>query len=70
MSSPLGPALANLFSGYHENIWLQNRESSKVIKYKLFVDDIFCLFEFENEAEDFFEFINKQHNNLKFTMEK
>ena len=34
MGSPLGPALANLFMGYHENKWLNSEESSTVLFYK------------------------------------
>ena len=41
MGSPLGPALANLFMGYHENKWLNSEESSTVLFYKGYVDDIF-----------------------------
>ena len=47
MGSPLGPALANLFMGYHENKWLNSEESSTVLFYKRYVDDIFCLFKRE-----------------------
>ena len=28
MASPLGPALTNLFMGYHENKWVNSDESS------------------------------------------
>ena len=31
MGSLLGPALANLFMGYHENKWLNSEESSTVL---------------------------------------
>ena len=34
MESPLGPALANLFMGCHENKWLDTEESSTVLFYK------------------------------------
>ena len=30
MGSSLGPSLANLFMGYHENKWLNSEESSTV----------------------------------------
>ena len=28
MGSPIGPAVTNLFMGYHENKWLNSEESS------------------------------------------
>ena len=70
MGSPLGPALANLFMGYHENKWLNSEESSTVLFYKRYVDDIFCLFKRETDAERFLTFLNGQHPNIKFTIEK
>ena len=34
------------------------------------MDDIFCIVENENESLKFLEFLNRQHPNLKFTIEK
>ena len=31
MGSPLGPALASLFMGYHENKWLNSEENSSFV---------------------------------------
>ena len=70
MGSPLDSALANLFMGYHENKWLNSEESSTVLFYKRYVDDIFCLFKRETDAERFLTFLNGQHPNIKFTIEK
>ena len=70
MGSPLGPVLANLFMGYHEKKWLQEFDKGKVFMYKRYVDDIFCMFRNENDAENFFEFLNCWHKNIKFTIEK
>ena len=44
MGSPLAPALANLFMGYHENKWLNSEESSTVLFYMQYVDHIFLSF--------------------------
>ena len=33
MGSPLGPSLANLFMGYHENKWLNNSEKSYAVLF-------------------------------------
>ena len=43
---------------------------SKPSYYRRYVDDIFCLLKSENEANDFLQFINTVHPNLKFTVEK
>ena len=70
MGSPLGPALANLFMGYHENKWLNSEESSTVLFHERYVDDTFCLFKRETDTERFLTFLNKQHPNIKCTIEK
>ena len=70
MGSPLGPALANLFMGYYEKQWLNSSEGCKTRFYRRYVDDIFCIFDIENDSNDFLEYLNKQHPNIKFTMEK
>ena len=70
MGSPLGPALANLFMGYYEKQWLSSDNGKKVKFYRRYVDDIFCLFNNEKDADDFLGFLNEQHKNIKFTIEK
>ena len=70
MGSPLGPALAYLFMGYHEKKWLLEFDKGKVLMYKHYVNDIFDAFGNEKEAEIFFEFLNCCHKNINFTIEK
>ena len=70
MGSPLGRVLASLFMGYHEKKWLQEFNKRKVLMYKRYVDKIFCIFGNEKNAENFFEFLNCRHKNIKFTIEK
>ena len=70
MGSPLAPVLANLFMGHHEKDWLQKYKGPEVRFYRRYVDDTFCLFNNDNDASQFFDFINSQHTNIKFTMEK
>ena len=70
MGSPLGPALANLFTGYYEQKWLES-DHGRLVKFdRRYVDDIFCLFENEHHAQTFLDFLNIQHPNLNFTIEK
>ena len=70
MGSPLGPVLANLLMGYYEIKRLQEFGKGKVSIYKRYVDDIFCMFRNEKDAENFFEFLNCRHENIKLTIEK
>ena len=70
MRSPLGPVLANLFMGYHEANLLQVFKDQEVILCCCYLDDIICLFNSESDANKFYEFLNKQHSNIKFTFEK
>ena len=53
-----------------KNKWLNSEESSTVLFYKRYVDDIFCLFKCETDADRFLTFLNWQHPNIKFTIEK
>ena len=68
MGSPMGPVLANLFSGYYEQKWLQLFEEC-VISYHRFIDDIICLFNSELDTDKCFVFLNQQQPNLKFKIE-
>ena len=70
MGSPLGPALANLFMGCHEQKWLESDHRRLVKFYRRYGDDIFCLFENEHQALTFFDFLKIQHPNLNFTIGK
>ena len=69
MGSPLAAVLVNLFLGHYENIWLSKYHGPSVLFYRPYVDDTFCVFNTENDALSFFEFLNTQHPNIKFTME-
>ena len=58
---PSIPILANLFLGFHEETWLNNFNKADILLYRRYV---------ERDAMSFFEFINSQHPNIKFTFEK
>ena len=53
MGSPLAPVLANLSLGHHENIWLKNYQGPYNLFYRRYVDDIFCVFDNENDDKLF-----------------
>ena len=48
----------------------KNYNQSEVLVYRSYVDVTFCLFHSEQDANLFFDFINSQHPNIHFTMEK
>ena len=64
MDSPLASVLGSLFMGSHESyVW----KIGKVLFYRRYVDDTFCLFHSENDALLFFNYINSRHPNIRFT---
>ena len=70
MGSPLGPDMANAFLCEHERDWLDNcPEEFKPVLYRRYVDDVFCLFKDKASSEQFRDYLNKQHLNIKFTIE-
>ena len=70
MDSLLGPALANVFLCYHENILLKNCPSEiKPIIYRRYVDDTFLLYRSKHHIEKFRNYLNLQYKNIKFTFE-
>ena len=70
MGSPLCPVLDNLFMGYYETMWLNAFRECGIILYKRYVDDIICIFNQESDVDKFFEFLDTQPPNIKFTFEK
>ena len=53
MGSPLGPTLDNIFKYSFENKWLKDcPQSVKPVFYKRYVDDIFVLLSFLDQAEN------------------
>ena len=64
------PMLANLFVGFHEKRWVDQFQFCDVLLYRRHVDDTICLFNSEQDANEFFKLLNSQHPNIKFTFEK
>ena len=65
----LSTCCINLFMGHHEKRWLENYNSG-IEFYRRYVDDTFALFNTEQDALSFYSYINIQHPNIKFTMER
>lgn len=71
MGSPLGPTFANIFMNSLEETVFDNCPLSfHPLFYKRYVDDTFALFKRDFNADSFLEFINAQHPNIRFTVEK
>ena len=68
MGSPLGPALANIFVGYHESKLFSCVQKPTI--YFRYVDDTFAIFEQEGDVDDFLVMLNRLYSALNFTFEK
>ena len=69
MGSPLGPSLANFFLGHLETTIIQNNIYFPNF-YCRYVDDIFSIFNSDTDINNFFDFLNKIHPNMKFTKDE
>jgi len=68
MGSPLGPILADLFMSNLEPK-LSRFSTNKPLTWIRYVDDIFCIFNKQQNVKEFLKRINKWHPNIKFTIE-
>ena len=68
MGSPLGPALANIFVGFHES--RPFGDTAKPGVYFQYVDGSFVIFGSELDCDHFQEKLKLLHPALKFTIEK
>ena len=70
MGSPLGPTLANFFSGNLENsVFDHSSPSHPKIDFR-YVDDVFAVFDDNPAVDSFLNVLNNLHNNIKFTVEE
>ena len=69
MGSPLGPTLANWYMGTIEKKLFANKLPFYPKFYVRYVDDVFAIFNCKSSRDNFFDLLNKQHKNLRFTME-
>lgn len=71
MGSRLGPTLANATMAFIEKrLFKSVLEECKPKLYTRYVDDVFCIFNSEDNATKFLERMNKLCAQIKFTMEK
>ena len=70
MGNPLGPTMANIFMAYFEKKWINDCSlTCKPTFYRRYVDDIFVLFNDKDHLEQFKEYLNSRHPNIRFTHE-
>ena len=70
MGNPLGPTLANIFLCHHEVNWLNEcPQRFKPLFYKGYIDDTFLLFSDPSHVQEFLNYLNSKHINIKFTSE-
>ena len=70
MGSPLSATLANIFLCYHERNWIENCPLEFRPKlYRRYVDDTFLIFDNEEQAKLFHEYMNNRHPKINFTIE-
>ena len=69
MGSPLGPSFANFFLGHLEKSKFFENSQLNPKLYIRYVDDIFAVFDESTPVDPFFNHINQQHPQIKFTVE-
>ena len=69
MGSSLGPILADIFMFDFENKVFDTFDGNLPLLYKGYVDEFFLVFNDRDDCELFYEYINKQHPNIKFTLD-
>ena len=70
MWSPLGPVLANIFMANLESMALRPFSGNKPVMYCRYVDDIFLAFQSKDDVNSFFQWMNDQHPQIKFTLKE
>ena len=70
MGLPQSPVFDNIFLSHYEEQWLSKCPSNfNPVLYCLYVDDTFALFTDKSHVAQFLNYINRQHDNINFTME-
>ena len=58
------------FIGFYESEWLNDYALNKPKFYLRYIDDVLAAFDKEQSSLNFLIFLNKNHSNIKFTVEK
>ncbi len=69
MGSPLGPLFANFFMADFEHKHMTALQDIGINIWLRYVDDVFATLDNKEAAEKALDYLNRQHNNIKFTIE-
>ena len=69
MGSPLGPLFANVFMSNFERKHKEKLHELGITHWWRYVDDVFATLKENTEPETILDYLNKQHKNIKFTVE-
>ena len=71
MGNPVSAVFANIFMCHHEKKWLELCPARyKPILYRRYVDDTYLIFKSHTDVEPFFNYLNRQHRKINFTLEQ
>jgi hypothetical protein len=70
MGSPLGPLFANIFMDEFEQKHINKLRELGVVTWNRYVDDVFATINNKEQCQQILEYLNNQHPNIKFTVEK
>ena len=69
IGSPSAPILTNIFMGFQEQGQIRNYNYVGILHQKRYVSDIFAVFETKDHAVSFYNYINRSHSDIQFSIE-
>ena len=72
MGNPLGPTMANFFMAHLEEKIFAEKSNGPVLPklYLQYIDDVYAIFDSNQNCDEFLPILNTQHQSVKFTVEK
>ena len=72
MGNPLGPTMANFFTAHLEEKIFAEKSNGPVLPklYFRYIDDVYAIFDSNQNCDEFLPILNAQHQSVKFTVEK
>ena len=72
MGNPLGPTMANFFMAHLEEKIFAEKSNGPVLPklYLRYIDDVYAIFDSNQNCDEFLPILNAQHQSVKFTVEK
>ena len=70
MGSSISCCFANIFMGYHEQLWIHDCPAAFKPKFIYrYIDDYIIAFSHKEQADAFYDYVNSKHDNISFTRE-